>query len=88
MTDCYKRGLGNRTVYDKLVVALRFFKRYGMIRLIGPSDWPEYVETIRPIYEPEEIQAMLCHALDDEAIFLKFMVASGFREREARFLPW
>lgn len=26
MTDCYKRGLGNRTVYDKLVVALQFFK--------------------------------------------------------------
>ncbi len=88
MTDCYKQGLGSRTVYDKLVVALQFFKRYGKTRLIGPSDWPEYVETIRPIYEPEEIQAMLRHALDGEAIFLKFMVASGFREREARFVAW
>lgn len=88
MTDCYKRGLGSRTVYDKLVVALQFFKRHGKIKLIGPSDWPEYVEKIRVIYEPEEIGALLCHALHDEAIFIKFMVASGFRDCEERFLIW
>ncbi len=88
MTDCYKGGLGSRTVYDKLVVALQFFKRHGRIKLIGPSDWPEYVEKIRAIYEPEEIGALLCHALHDEAIFIKFMVASGFRDREERFLTW
>jgi integrase/recombinase XerD len=88
MTACHKRGLGSRTVYDKLVVVLQFFKRHGKIKLIGPSDWPEYVEKIRSIYEPEEIGALLCHALHDEAIFIKFMVASGFRDREERFLTW
>jgi integrase/recombinase XerD len=40
MTDCYKHGLGKRTVYDKLVVILQLFKRYGRIKLIEPSDWP------------------------------------------------
>jgi len=50
MTDCYKHGLGKRTVYDKLVVVLQLFKRYGKIKLIESSDWPHYVETIRPIY--------------------------------------
>ena len=40
MTDCYKHGLGKRTVYDKLVVVLQLFKRYGKIKLIEPSDWP------------------------------------------------
>jgi site-specific recombinase XerD len=34
MTDCYKHGLGKRTVYDKLVVVLQLFKRYGKIKLI------------------------------------------------------
>ena len=67
MTDCYKHGLGKRTVYDKLVVVLQLFKRYGKIKLIEPSDWPHYVETIRPIYEAEEIAAMLEHADQDEA---------------------
>jgi integrase len=88
MTDCYKRGLGNRTVYDKLVVALQFFKRYGKTKLIGPSDWPQYVEKIRPIYEPEEINGLIGHARPDEAVFIKFMLASGFRDREERFLIW
>ena len=69
MTDCYRRGLGNRTVYDKLVVVLQLFKRHGKTKLIESSDWPDYVDTIRPIYEAEEIGAMLRHAAEGEAIF-------------------
>jgi integrase len=88
MGDCYKLGLGNRTVYDKLVVVLQLFKRYGKSRLIESSDWPEYVEKIRPIYEPEEIEAMLGVATEDEAVFLKFLLGSGFRDREVRHVTW
>ena len=88
MTHCYALGLGHRTVYDKLVVVLQMLKRYDKTKLIQASDWPNYVERIRPIYEPEEIQAMLRHADDEEAIFLKFMVGSGFRDREAQHVTW
>jgi len=88
MADCYGRGLGNRTVYDKLVVVLQLFKRYGKTGLIESSDWPEYVETIRPIYEPEEIRAMLGVATENESIFLKFLLGSGFRDREVRHVSW
>lgn len=88
ITDCYKRGLGGRTVYDKLVVVLQLFKRYGKSKLLEPSDWPDYIEKIRSIYAPEEIQAMLRSAEDDEAIFLKFMVGSGFRDQEAQHVTW
>ena len=88
MGDCYKLGLGNRTVYDKLVVVLQLFKRYGKTRLIASSDWPEYVEKIRPIYEPEEIEAMLGVATENEAVFLKFLLGSGFRDREVRHVTW
>lgn len=86
--DCYKLGLGNRTVYDKLVVVLQLFKRYGQTKLIAASDWPDYVEKIRPIYEPEEIEAMLGAATENEAVFLKFLLGSGFRDREVRHLTW
>jgi integrase len=88
MTDCYKHGLGKRTVYDELVVVLHLFKRHGKIKLIESSDWPHYVETIRPIYEAEEIAAMLAHADQDEGAFLKFLLASGFRDREVRHVTW
>jgi integrase/recombinase XerD len=88
MTYCYSQGLGHRTVYDKLVVVLQMFKRYDRTKLIQPSDWPNYVEKIRVIYEPEEIQTMLRHADEDEAIFLKFVLGSGFRDREAQHVTW
>jgi integrase len=88
MTHCYQLGLGHRTVYDKLVVVLQFFKRHRKSGLIASSDWPKYVETIRPIYEREEIHTMLNQATGDEAIFLKFMLGSGFRDQEAQHVCW
>jgi integrase/recombinase XerD len=88
MSDCFNFGLGARTVYDKLVVVLQLFKRNGRTGLIETNDWPAYVDTIRPIYEPEEIEMMLQHAEPDEAMLIKFLVASGFRDREVRYLLW
>jgi hypothetical protein len=65
-SDCFDQGLVPRTVYDRLVTVLQLFKRHGLKGLVERSDWPSYVETIRPIYEPEEIAAMLRHANQDE----------------------
>ena len=88
MTDCYKRGLGSRTVYDKLVVVLQLFKRHGKTKLIESNDWPDYVDTIRPIYDADEIGTMLQHADQAEGVFLKFLLVSGFRDREVRHVTW
>lgn len=88
MSDLFDCGLVARTVYDRLVVVLQLFKRHGYKNLVERSDWPNYVETIRPIYEPEEIAAMLKHADSNEAILIKFCVATGFRDREIRYVTW
>lgn len=63
-------------------------KRFDKAKLIEPSDWPDYVEKIRPIYSPEEICAMLKHAEDDEGILLKFLLGSGFRGQETQYVTW
>lgn len=88
MTDCYKLGLGARTVYDKLVVALQMFKHFGVTKLLRPSDWPNYVETIRPIYEAEEIRLMFQHAEEIEALYMKFLLCSGFRDQESQHVTF
>jgi isopentenyl diphosphate isomerase/L-lactate dehydrogenase-like FMN-dependent dehydrogenase len=67
---------------------LQLFERHGYKGLVETSDWPSYVETISPIYEPEEIAALLQHANPDEAILIKFCLASGFRDREIRYVTW
>lgn len=87
-SDCFDHGLAPRTVYDRLVTVLQLFKRHGYKGLVEASDWPSYVETIRPIYEPEEIAAMLRHATLDQAILIKFCLSSGFRDREIRYVSW
>ena len=87
-SDCFDHGLVPRTVYDRLVTVLQFFKWHGYKGLVEASDWPIYVETIRPIYEPEEITVMLGQAAPDEAILIKFCLASGFRDREIRYVTW
>lgn len=88
MSDCFNLGLGPRTVYDKVVVVLQLFKRNGRTGLVESSDWPEYVDAIRPIYEEEEIEMMLRHAEPDEAMLIKFLLVSGFRDREVRYVVW
>jgi len=85
---CFDHGLAARSVYDKLVTVLTLLKRHGHKKLIEASDWPDYVETIRPVYEPEEIHAMLRHATPIEALLIKFFLVSGFRNRETRFVAW
>ena len=84
MTDCYKAGLAARTVNDKVVVALQMFKHFGVTNLLRPRDWPKYVETIRPIYKAEEIRLMFQHAEEIEALFMKFLLCSGFRDQESQ----
>ncbi len=88
MTYCYEQGLGKRTVYDKVVTVLQLFKRHGRKGLIERGDWPNFVETIRPVYEPEELQAMFRAATEDEATLLKFVLGSGFRDQEIRHVEW
>jgi integrase len=88
MTYCYELGLGARTVYDKVVTVLQLFKKHGRSGLMEKGDWPKYVDAIRPMYEAEELTAMFKVATEDEADMLKFILGSGFRDQEIRYLEY
>lgn len=88
MTYCYEQGLGPRTVYDKVVTVLQLFKKHGRSGLMEKGDWPKYVDTIRPIYEPEELNAMFSVATEDESDLLKFILGSGLRDQEHRTVEY
>ena len=88
MTYCYELGLGARTVYDKVVTVLQLFKKHGRSGLMEKGDWPKYVDAIRPMYEAEELTAMFKVATEDEADMLKFILGSGFRDQEIRYLQY
>lgn len=88
MTYCYEQSLGPRTVYDKVVTVLQLFKKHGRSGLMEKGDWPKYVDAIRPMYEPEELNAMFSVATEDESDLLKFILGSGLRDQEHRTIEY
>jgi integrase/recombinase XerD len=60
--------------------------KYGRSGLMERGDWPNCVDTIRRIYEPEAFQATFIVATEDEADLLKFLLGSGYRDQENRYI--
>ncbi len=87
-TLCLKLGHNGKTVYNKMVVLSQLLKTHGRAKLLNAADWPSYVETVRPIYEDEELQALFSACAPEEEIRFKFYLMSGFRDAEGRHLTW
>jgi hypothetical protein len=53
-THCLKQGQNGKTIYNKLVVICQLLKQHGRTKILNASDWPGFVQTVRPIYEDGE----------------------------------
>jgi integrase len=82
----YEFQCGPRTAYNRAVIVSQLLKANGITKLLSNRDWPDYVEPIRSIYEPEEIQALFkaCNATE-RALYLCYLL-SGLRDKEMRYL--
>jgi integrase/recombinase XerD len=87
-THCLKQGHGGKTVYNKLVVLAQLLKANGREKLLNAADWPSFVETVRPIFEDDELTALFNACSREEEIRFKFYLMSGFRDAEGRHLTW
>jgi integrase/recombinase XerD len=87
-THYLKEGQKGKTVYNKLVVVSQMLKQYGRSKLLNASDWPSFVETVRPIYEDAELTKLFKACTPDEAMRFRFYLMSGFRDAEGRFITW
>jgi integrase/recombinase XerD len=84
----YQLGCGARTAYNRAAIIVQFFKLHGVTGLLHKRDWPEYVDAIRKIYEPDELHAFFaaCHA--HERVRYLFFLLTGERDKEVRFTAW
>jgi integrase len=87
-TQCVKKGQKGKTIYSKLVVLAQVMKQHGRDKLLRKSDWPSFVETVRPIYEDSELTDLFKAAEFAEEVRFKFYLMSGFRDAEGRFVTW
>jgi integrase len=87
-THCLKQSQKGKSIYNKLVVLCQVLKQHGRSKLLNASDWPSFVETVRPIYENAEIEKLFSHCTPAEEMRVKFYLMSGFRDAEGRFVTW
>lgn len=87
-TDCIKRGQKGKSVYNKLVLLSQVMKQHGRVKLLTSTDWPSFVETVRPIYEDAELSKLFKACTMTEEARFKFYLMSGFRDAEGRFVTW
>jgi integrase/recombinase XerD len=84
----YELGCGRRTAYNRAVIVSQLLKNNGITKLLSNRDWPEYVEPIRPIYEPEGIRRFSRLAIERERVLYLSYVLTGVRDKEIRHLSW
>ena len=87
-TDCLKQGQKGKSIYNKLVVISQVMKQHDKAKLLNASDWPSFVETVRPIYEDFELAKLFRACTSPEEVRFKFYLMSGFRDAEGRFVTW
>jgi integrase len=87
-THCMKEGQKGKSIYNKLVVLSQVMKQHGKRKLLNSSDWPSFVETVRPIYEDSELKKLFRACCWGEKVRFKFYLMSGFRDAEGRFITW
>jgi integrase len=87
-THLKKEGQQGKSIYNKLVVLSQVMKQHGRPKLLQASDWPSFVETVRPIYEDAELSALFKACTRSEEVRFKFYLMSGFRDAEGRFTTW
>jgi integrase/recombinase XerD len=87
-THCIKQGQKGKSVYNKLVVLSQVLKQNGRGKLLTSADWPNFVETVRPIYEDGELAKLFKACSNTEEMRFKLYLMSGFRDAEGRFVTW
>jgi integrase/recombinase XerD len=87
-TECMKEEQKGKSIYNKLVVLSQVMKQHGRSKLLKTSDWPKFVETVRPIYEDAELKTLFEACMPAEEVRFKFYLMSGFRDAEGRFVTW
>jgi integrase len=84
----YSNGNGRRTAYNRAVIVAQMLKANGVVNLLQKRDWPDYVEPMRAVYEPEELKALFAACTTEERTLYMTYLLTGFRDKEIRYLTW
>jgi integrase/recombinase XerD len=80
--------LTDRTCYNRRSHVLTFLKANGVEKLLTKSDKVRYVLSEPEVYDEDQLEAFFGACDDEERVFFKFLLMTGFRKKEAAFVEW
>jgi integrase/recombinase XerD len=84
----YELGCGSRTARNRVTTVVQLLKANGIQGLLRKRDWPKFVDPMRPMYETEELNALLAACNDRERVLFLFYLLTGMRKKEVRYCSW
>jgi integrase/recombinase XerD len=84
----YELGCGSRTARNRVTTVVQLLKANGIQGLLRKRDWPKFVDPMRPMYETEELKALLAACNDRERVLFLFYLLTGMRKKEVRYCTW
>jgi integrase/recombinase XerD len=88
MRYLYAQGNEARTVYNRIGIVLQLLNRNGIKGLLLKGDKPKYVENVREMYEPGDLEALFKVCEPDEKMRYLFFLLTGERDKEVRHTAW
>lgn len=82
------RGMGERTIADRLGQVGSFMKEYGFPNAIRKVLIPRYTEKIVSAYSPAELEALFVVCDEEQRFTYQFLLGTGLRDNEARYAAW
>ena len=88
MRHLYSQGNEARTVYNRIGIVQQLLNRNGIKGLLLKGDKPKYVENVREMYEPGDLEALFRVSEPDDKMRYVFFLLTGERDKEVRHTSW
>jgi len=86
--DQKERGLGDRTVYNRICTVDTFLKAVKVPKLLPNAEWPKYTQKKVSAYSPNQVAMLLADADTEERTLFAFFLGTGCREKEVQYACW
>lgn len=84
----YSIGNAPRTAHNRITIILQLLKLHGITGLLKSRDKPKYVESIREMYQPADLEALFKACDPDEKVSYLFFLLTGERDEEVQHTTW
>jgi len=85
MRQLYSMDNEARTVANRMSIVEQLLRRNGITGLLQRGDKPKFVEGLREMYQPEDLEALFKACTPDQKVLYMFFLFTGERDKEVRY---